>query len=149
MLDIDQAGLDFIARWEGVRLMPYRCPAGFRTIGIGHRIHPDEYYPDGQAITQDEARRLLRLDCQAPLRGIRRNLPVALTQNQINALVSFAFNVGTGPLLSGSVHNAVLSGGNVPAALVLYSKARVNGVLKTLPGLLARRQAEGKLWLSD
>ena len=146
-LAVDQNGLDFIKRWEGVRLLPYRCPAGKLTVGVGHVILPGEPYREGKAITQGEADLLLFHDLRMVHGTIVRAFGSRVqTQHQFNALASFAFNCGTRTLVQGSVWEAVHEGGDVPAALRLYCKARVRGVLTELPGLVARRKAEGELW---
>ena len=149
ILTVDEAGLAFIRRWEGCKLLPYRCPAGKLTVGVGHVIRPGEPYREGQAITQGEADLLLFHDLQPVCRTIARGFGSKVkTQGQMNALASFAFNLGTGWLMRGSVWEAVHEGGDVPAAMAKFCKARVNGVLTPLPGLVARRKAEGALWLA-
>lgn len=148
IVTVDKAGVDFVRRWEGCRLTPYRCPAGKLTVGVGHVILPGEPYREGQAITQSEADLLLHHDLQPICRTIVRGFGGKVrTQSQMNALASFAFNLGTGWLMRGSVWEAVHEGGDVPAAMAKFCKARVRGVLTELPGLVARRKAEGALWL--
>lgn len=148
ILAVDEDGLAFVRRWEGCRLLPYRCPAGKLTVGVGHVIRPGEPYREGQAITQGEADLLLFGDLAPVSRAIVRGFGEQVqTQSQHTALASFAFNLGTGWLMRGSVWEAVHEGGNVPAAMLRFSKARVRGVLTELPGLVARRKAEGALWL--
>ena len=147
IITIDKAGIDFIRRWEGCRLLPYRCPAGKLTVGVGHVILPSEPYREGVPITQREADLLLFHDLQPVCRQIVRAFGSKVrTQGQFNALASFAFNCGTRTLMQGSVWEAVHEEGDVPAALALYCKARVRGVLTEIPGLVARRKAEGDLW---
>lgn len=142
---VDQKGIEFVRRWEGCKLLPYRCPAGKLTVGVGHVIKLGEPYRVGVAITQAEADMLLFADlapvCRQLVRGFR-----PLTQGQFNALASFGFNLGLRPLMGGSVWEAVHEDGDVPAALALYCKARVRGELVALPGLVARRKAEGEMW---
>lgn len=148
ILAVDEAGIGFLRRWEGCRLKPYRCPAGKLTVGVGHVILPSEPYREGVAITQREADLLLFGDLAPVSRTIVRGFGGKVkTQGQHNALASFAFNLGTGWLMRGSVWEAVHEGGDVPAAMLRFSKARVRGVLTELPGLVARRKAEGALWL--
>ena len=147
IVTVDDAGIAFIRRWEGCRLKPYRCSAGKLTVGVGHLIKPGEPYREGVAITQGEADLLLFHDLQPVCRTIVRGFGGKVkTQGQFNALASFAFNVGTGWLMRGSVWEAVHEGGDVPAALAMFNKARVNGVLQPIPGLTRRRAEEGKLW---
>lgn len=144
-LKISQAGLDFIAKWEGCVLKPYKDVAGLRTIGIGHLIKPNEKYPDGISITKDQAYALLRIDvekCENAIKKAFANSP--LTQNQFDVLCSFGFNCGTGVYTNSSVAKAIVSGNyaNVGPSLLLWCKAKIKGVSTIVPGLLARRQAE-------
>ena len=40
---------DIIKKHEGFRAHPYRCPAGYPTIGYGNR-----FYPDGREVTMND-----------------------------------------------------------------------------------------------
>lgn len=146
-----QAGLDFIAKWEGVILKPYKDVAGLRTIGVGHLIQPGENFPDGVAITKERALELLAEDVKKCEDAIARAIKVPLTQSQFDALVSFGFNCGVGVYSSSSACKA-LNGGD-PAGfvtgLMMWDKARVGGVMTPVAGLTARRRAEGELFKSQ
>ncbi len=69
-----------------------------------------------------------------------------LTSNQFGALVSFAYNVGIGNLKRSSVLRAVREGRHedVPRLLLQWTKA--GG--RRLRGLVRRRRAEGRLWMT-
>ena len=67
----------------------YKCPAGVWTIGYGHT----KGVYAGQNITQEEANRLLDNDLTKFELGVRR-IVGELPDNKIDALVSFAYNVG-------------------------------------------------------
>ena len=93
---IGQAGLALIKQYEGCRLAAYRCAAGVWTIGYGHTagVH------SGMTITQAQADAYLQQDI-AKFAGYVNNpayVPITanLNQNQFDALVSFAFNLGAG-----------------------------------------------------
>ena len=95
---IGQAGLALIKQYEGCRLAAYRCAAGVWTIGYGHTagVH------SGMTITQAQADAYLQQDI-AKFEGYVNNpayVPITeqLNQNQFDALVSFAFNLGAGNL---------------------------------------------------
>ena len=96
---IGQAGLDLIKQYEGCRLAAYRCAAGVWTIGYGHTagVH------SGMTITQAQADAYLQQDI-AKFEGYVNNpayVPITeqLNQNQFDALVSFAFNLGAALIL--------------------------------------------------
>jgi lysozyme len=143
-----QSGLEFIAKWEGIILKPYNDVAGLRTIGVGHLIRSDEDFQDGVAITTERAYEILAVDVAKCESAIQKTISVDLTQNQFDALVSFGFNCGVG-VYSTSTACKMLNAGNYnsfPANLMAWSKARINGVVTTVPGLAARRTAEGQLF---
>lgn len=149
-LTTSKNGLEFITRWEGLVLKPYRDAAGLRTIGVGHLIKPDENFPDGISITKEKALEILAKDVKICEDAIKKNTKVTLNQNQFDALVSFSFNCGTGVLSNSGVALSVNSGdfAKVPDRLLEWSKARINGSLQVVQGLYNRRKAEGDLFLT-
>ena len=149
-LKTSQNGLNFIAQWEGCVLKPYKDVAGLRTIGVGHLITPNENFPDGVAITKDQALQILAVDsakCEAAIKKAFAN--VDLTQNMFDALVSFGFNCGTGTYTTSGVGKCVAAGdfAHVPERLLDWCKATINGKKEIVPGLYSRRKAEGELFL--
>ena len=136
---IGQAGLDLIKQYEGCRLAAYRCAAGVWTIGYGHTagVH------SGMTITQAQADAYLQQDI-AKFEGYVNNpayVPITeqLNQNQFDALVSFAFNLGAGNLRKLCKGRTAAQ---IAQAMTQYCKA--NG--KVLAGLKRRRAAEQALF---
>lgn len=84
-------GIEFIKSFEKLRLEAYKCQAGVWTIGYGHT----QAVYEGKKITEEEAERLLASDIAKFEMGVR-NLTVGLglSDIQIDALVSLAFNIG-------------------------------------------------------
>src|SRR5690242_19652074 len=107
-MQVDQSGLDFIARWEGVVLHVYKDVVGIPTIGVGHVLLPGESFPHG--ITYDEALHLLAKDVQKCEVAIAKYVEVDLNQNQYNALASFTFNCGVGALQKSTVRQRLNRG---------------------------------------
>lgn len=136
---IGQAGLALIKQYEGCRLAAYRCAAGVWTIGYGHTagVH------SGMTITQAQADAYLQQDIAKFERYVNNPAYVPITeyinQNQFDALVSFAFNLGAGNLRK-------LCKGRTAAQIARtmpnYNKA--NG--RVLAGLKRRRAAEQALF---
>ena len=79
--------------FEGCKLTAYKCPAGVWTIGVGHT----KGVKQGQTITEAQAMSLLKGDL-LPCENYVNNLGVCKTQGQSDALVNFAFNLGTAAL---------------------------------------------------
>ena len=143
-MQVDQAGLDFIARWEGVVLHVYKDVVGIPTIGVGHVLLPGESFPNG--ITHDEALHLLAKDVRKCEVAIAKYVEVELNQNQYNALASFAFNCGTGALQKSTVRQRLNRGDYQGAADALLMWCKAGG--KVNAGLLNRRKDERRLFLT-
>ncbi len=150
-MGVNPATLALIRRFEGLRLRAYRDAAGFWTIGYGHTsmAGPPKVMP-GMRISRKQAERILRADVERVAGQVAKVLGPdvlsRLNENQFGALVSFAFNVGIGNVRRSSVLRAVRAGRleEVPRLLLRWTKA--GG--RRLPGLVRRRRAEGRLWLT-
>lgn len=99
-MKVNKDGLYLIAEFEGLSLKPYLCPAKKATIGYGNT-----YYKDGtkvtmldKPITKEEAIKLLEIIVDSFAKQVSKLVTSPLNQNQINAVVSFAYNVGIGNL---------------------------------------------------
>jgi len=144
-MEIGQRGLDLIKRFEGYSSRAYLCPAGVWTIGYGTtRINGLPVRP-GMTCDHEEAEEWLRQDCNTTAAGIYPLIYADLHQNQVDALISFAYNLGVGAFKSSSLRRAINTGQEVYEDLFTrWSKARDprTGKLRVLPGLLARRKQE-------
>lgn len=132
-----------IKAWEGCRLIAYRCPAGVLTIGYGHT--GSDVAP-GKRITQAEADALFDTDISKFAATVAPTFAgVRLNGNQFDALVSLSYNIGSlsvkAPTLVSKV-KADPADPTIRAEFLKHVNARVNGVLKPLPGLMRRRAAE-------
>lgn len=140
---INQRGLDLVKSFEGLSLRAYRDPVGIWTIGYGHT--GPEVGP-GDVITRAQAEALLRKDLTRFETGVRSLVKVPLNSNQFSALVSFAFNVGTGALAQSTLLSR-LNQRDYQGAANEFSRW-VYGGGQVLPGLVRRREAEKQLFLS-
>ena len=153
-----EEGIKLIKHFEGCRFNPYLCSAMVWTVGYGHVLYPEQNrlklserktFPlqksHDRKWTQKEVDDLLRHDLQRFERGIHRLLPsVPLKQNQFDALVSFAFNLGLGTLQRSTVRSALLRGDEQQAIDTLLLYRRAGG--KILKGLERRRAMEAQLF---
>ena len=96
---------EMLTRHECDKLVPYRCPAGRKTIGRGWNMDANPLPADIQAyldahghITQEMSDRLLELSIATANRYCLRIFPafLGLTPNRRNALLDWMFNVGIG-----------------------------------------------------
>jgi len=97
MIRIPEQAIALIKKWEGFSPRPYKCPGGHLTIGYGHLIRPNETFP--AEITEEQAEEILMADILRVIISIRRLLKpevfYILNDNQLSALISFVFNVGS------------------------------------------------------
>lgn len=147
MRPIPDRAVDFIAAFEGLELTSYKDIANVWTIGYGH-TGPE--VKAGQTITKAKAKELLRDDLAIAGNRIKARLTPAvlneLTTTQYAALLSFVYNLGANP--SWTIWKVINARNfdQVPAQIVRFNKARVNGELKVVRGLARRRSAEAELW---
>lgn len=147
---VSDAGLRFIAQWEGFSPVLYDDPSPARncTIGYGYMVHegPCDGRDDEKSwqagITEEQGLTLLRETVAAYANCVERSVYVPLTEPQFDALSSLTYNIGQGGFINSPVRQAVNAGGDVCAALDHHIYAA--GVV--LPGLVNRRKAECVLY---
>ena len=139
LLNTSPEGLALIADLEGCRLSPYRCSAGVWTSGIGHTsgVVP------GREITEREAAANLVADVMNVERRLAVCAPVEMPPHGYDALVSFAFNVGTGAACRSTLVSFIKRKQWPQACNQLTRWVYVNGVKNA--GLENRRARE-KAW---
>lgn len=141
-MKISDKGLALIRKYEGCRLTAYKCPAGVWTIGVGHTGTVDgKAICKGLKITSAKANELLAQDCAKFESRVAKYSDYNWTQNEFDALVSFAFNVGSIAQLTA---NGTRSREEIADKLLAYNKA--GG--KVLAGLTRRRTEERSLFLT-
>lgn len=139
---ISPAGLDLIKHFEGVRLAAYLDSVGVPTIGVGHTLGVKM----GDRITQEQADEFLRVDIEDAEDAVHRLVTVPLTQGQVDALVSFTFNLGVGNLGKSTLLKKLNAKDYDGAAEEFLKWCLAGG--KMLPGLLKRRTAERQMFLT-
>ncbi len=98
-MELSARGLRLIQAHEGLRLRAYLDSASVPTIGYGST----KGVQMGDEITETQALELLEADVERHADGVREAVDASLNQNQFDALVSFAFNVGVGALKSSTL----------------------------------------------
>lgn len=126
----------FVAGFEGLRQYVYRDPVGIPTFCFGETKNPEW----GKRYSLAECHALKAERMQEFADGVGRCLRVEVGPHRYAALVSFAYNVGTGAACGSSVIRRLNAGEGAVAcdSLMLWTKAR--GI--ELPGLVRRRAAE-------
>jgi len=176
---VPACGLELIKRFEGLHdgdkatpllLEPQADPVGIYTVGWGYALFQNgkavtdkalalkiwkERWPSG--FTRADADALLATVAQDVCNRVLRLLPnLTLSDNELGALVSLAYNIGVGEeggaddFADSTVRKRLLAGDRKGAAdaFMMWNKGRVNGKLVVLAGLDNRRKAERALFLS-
>jgi lysozyme len=136
-----------IKQFEALRLNPYYCPAGFKTIGYGHVIKEYESEKFVSKITIEQAEALLDDDVKYAQAALHKYCHVYLNLNQEIALISFIFNCGVKAFKSSSLRNKLNQAAYKEAADELLKWVYV-GKIK-LPGLVKRRRIERAVFLGE
>lgn len=146
---LDNKGYLLITKFEGLKLKPYLCSAKIPTIGYGNT-----YYTDGKRvtlldkdITKQEAFDMFKEVANRFAKRVDTLVTSNINQNQFNALVSFAYNVGTGNFSSSTLLKKVNRNPDdltIKDEFLRWNKA--GG--KVLNGLTNRRNEEADLYFS-
>jgi lysozyme len=146
---LNNKGYLLITNHEGLRLKPYLCPAKIPTIGYGNT-----YYTDGKRvtlldkeITKQQAFDMFKEVANRFAKRVDTLVTSNINQNQFNALVSFAYNVGTGNFASSTLLKKVNRNPDdlsIKDEFLRWNKA--GG--KVINGLTNRRNEEADLYFS-
>ena len=157
MMKLNEEGYQMIMNFEGLSLKPYLCSSSVHTIGYGNT-----YYPNGKKvtmrdkpITKEYAIEIFKFIADLFAKDVNNLLKTTVTQNQFNALVSFAYNVGSDidadDIPEGLGDSTLLKKVNknpndlsIMAEFLKWNKS--NG--KVSNGLVKRRKLEAKLYFT-
>lgn len=134
--------IDLVKEFEGVQFKVYKDPVGIKTAGVGHTGTDVNAMRVGQKVAEQQVNDWLKKDLdKALLNVLSFDKKYNWSQSELDALVSFAFNIGSiNQLTAEGTRNKK----EIAKKMLLYTKA--GG--KELPGLVRRRKAEQTLFLS-
>lgn len=139
-LVLSALGVGMIQRFEGTKYTAYLDSVNVPTICTGSTRKVFL----GQTATPAECEERLQQDTSYAGKAIARCTAVKLTQEQYDALVSFAFNVGGGAYCKSTLARKLNAGDCYGAANEFQRWNRAGG--RVLPGLTKRRAAEAALF---
>jgi lysozyme len=142
-----QAGLDVIKAFEGFRARSEALPNGRWIIGYGHMRRARK----GIRISETEAEAILReYDLPPVERYVMRCVLAPMSQNEFDALVSLAFNIGPKAFASSDVVASINGGNRLEAAESFdhWRRAKIGGRVQIVDALVRRRAAEKALFLN-
>lgn len=148
-MKLNNNGYMLITEFEGFSSKPYLCPAKIPTIGFG-----STYYPDGTRVTlldkeinKQQAIEMFKTIADKFASKVSKLVNTPLTQNQFNACVSLAYNIGIANFMNSTLlklvnknHNDILIG------LEFKKWNKVNK--KEVIGLTRRRNYEADIYFS-
>lgn len=143
-MNLSDAGVALIQSFEGLRLGAYPDPGTGGepyTIGFGHTGGVRR----GDTCTPAQARAWLAQDTQSAARGVADVIEVPVTQNQFDACVSLAYNIGLGNFRSSSLLKLLNQSRYAEAADQFPRWNRAAG--KVMQGLINRRAKERAYFL--
>jgi lysozyme len=153
-MKLSENGFKLIKTFEGLSLSAYRDVAGVWTIGYG-----STRYHDGKAVRPADT---LAGEAQADAlfsntlgqyeNAVNQFVKVPLTQNQYDALVSFAYNEGAGALEESTLLVKLNEKNYVEAAAHFLAWDKITdpktGLKVVCETLVQRRREESQLFLS-
>ncbi|MFO0089537.1 MAG: lysozyme [bacterium] len=148
-MTLNDKGYQLIAKHEGLRLSPYLCPANVPTIGYGNTFYPSgkKVTMQDKPITQATAMWMLKETANKFATDVDRLVTSNITQNQFNALVSFAFNLGSAALGRSTLLRKVNLNPKDPSITQEFMKWNKAGG-RVLSGLTKRRAEEASLYFT-
>lgn len=148
-MKLNNSGYLIICEFEGFSAKPYLCSAKIPTIGYGNT-----YYTDGKRvtlldkeITKVQAFEMFKTIADKFASKVSQLVTSPLNQNQFNALVSLAYNIGTGNFASSTLLKKVNKNHNDSTIELEFKKwNKVNK--KEVAGLTKRRLYESQVYFS-
>lgn len=141
-----QVGIDLISSFEDLKLNAYDDGVGVWTIGIGTTVYPNGVKVEkGDTCTIEKAKEYFAHDLKRFEKAVNSCLTVLVNQNQFDALVSLAYNIGETAFRTSTLLKYLNMGKYAEAAEQF--KVWNKGGGKVLKGLVRRRAAEKALFL--
>ena len=139
-MKLDTNGYAKLHEREGLRLKPYLDTRGIPTIAMGNITYLDgrKVTMEDRALTLEEANELGKLTADKFALEVDKLVKSDVNQNQFNALVSLAYNIGLNGFKNSTVLrlvNANPDNGKIQEAFMMWTKN---------PELVGRRKSEVK-----
>ncbi len=143
---VTRTAVDLIKRFEGYRQKAAQLPDGRWTVGYGHTLTARA----GASVSEKDAEALLLYDLISVAHSVNEHTYTPLNQNQFDALVCFAFNIGLDNFLRSGVLRRINEGSLLQAAcaMEMWRKADFEGERIVIDALVRRRSAEKTLFLT-
>jgi len=153
MRTLDTFGYKLIQQFEGLSLKAYAATESEKqrniwTIGYGNTTYLDgSKVKKGDEITREQADLMFKQTANKFALDVANLIEVCLTQNQFNALVSLAYNIGIGAFKDSTLLRMVNASPNNPNIKDQFLRWKIAGG-KVIQGLLNRRIKESEVYFS-
>ena len=148
-MKLNNSGYLLITEFEGFSAKPYLCSAKIPTIGYGNTYYSDNKRVTmlDKEITKVQAFEMFKTIADRFADKVNKLVTSPLNQNQFNALVSLAYNIGTGNFASSTILKKVNKNHNDTSIELEFKKwNKVNK--KEVAGLTRRRNYEAHIYFS-
>ena len=143
---VSNSGMVLICSFEGLRLNAYDDGVGVWTIGFGTTIYPNGIkVKKGDTCTEAQAKAYMAHDLKKFESAVNSAVTVPINQNQFDALVSLAYNIGTSAFKNSTLVKK-LNAGDIRGAAAQFNVWNKGGG-KVMQGLVNRRKSEKALFL--
>lgn len=142
--------VDFVKEFEGFYSNPYYDIVGVKTLGYGmtgKEIEGLNYVSEQQASKMLED--LLNNKYALPIKNDLDKKSIVLNQNQFDALVSMAYNIGIGGLLGSTLYKNICNGVRDKDTITTNFQSWSNAGGKRVEGLFRRRTEEAKMFFNN
>ena len=147
-MNVNQATIDLVKRFEGRELEAYLDPVGVVTIGYGYtnRAGFGEGVKMGDVWTDEKAEEMLRIGLDKTAEDVAPLMARPISENEFGAFVSLAYNIGVTKFSKSTALKRFNAGDKAGAAEAMTWWNKAGG--KVLRGLVRRREAEADLFFS-
>ncbi len=147
-MKLNKNGYDLIKQFEGCKLTAYQDSIGVWTIGYGSTYYENmQKVKHGDKVSQQRADEIFEFVANRFVRNIDVLITSQLTQNQFNAVVSLAYNIGMGNFQKSTLLKKLNKNPNDKSISAEFNKW-VNAGGKPLQGLITRRKKESEIYFS-
>ena len=144
-MKISNKGLELLKEFEGFSSVAYLCSAKKATIGYGNTFWEDGTpVKIGDQISKERAETLLKHVVDNFSVAVEVDIKIEVSQNQFDAMVSLAYNIGLGAFKNSTLLRQLNRGNFVGASQEFLRWDKSNG--KPLLGLTRRREREKLLF---
>lgn len=145
-MKLSEKGYTFLGKEEGIRLRAYLDPVGVPTIGYGNTFYQDgTKVKMGDTVTPCKANALFHSIVKEFEDGVNKYVTSDINQNQFDALVSIAYNIGLGAFKKSTLLKRVNINPSTPLIREAFIMWKFSG---GKPILLNRRIREADLYFS-